>query len=1025
MTLFERVYKYIKVNLNNLHMKYKFNTKQNFLSFVLLFLVGTLSLNTFAQQGNNGIVKGNIKDTQGETIIGASVVVKGSTSGTVTDIDGNFQIKADRGNTLVVSYIGYKTLEIPVGSESMMYITLHDNTELLNEVVVIGYGSVKKEDLTGSVMAIDASSLDKGLVTSPSDMLVGKAPGVTVITDGGAPGSGANIRIRGGSSMSASNDPLIVIDGVPVDNTSGINGMANPLATINPSDIETFTVLKDASATAIYGSRASNGVILITTKKGQSGKLKIAYNGNISVSHKSGDIDVMDANTFREYVKEIKGENSIEAGYLGTSSTDWQDKIFKTAISTDHNLSFAGAIPNVTPYRLSVGYTRENGILKTSRLDRWTGALSLNPKFFDNKLNIQLNVKGVYNKNRFADKGAIGAAAEFDPTQPVYANSPYGNGYYMSLKPNGDPVDIGLTNPVAFLTQKRDLSDVKRSIGNAQIDYRFHFLPDLRANLNLGYDVSSSEGTVNIADNSPISYVQGDFKAGWGENKKYTQLKRNTLLDFYLNYNKELGIHKFDVMAGYSWQHFYKNETNVYPYSQNTADKFGTAFYKEGDAYSTEAYLVSFFGRVNYTLLNRYLFTFTLRDDGSSRFGKEHRWGLFPSLAFAWRVIDESFMKDQNIFSDLKLRLGYGVTGQQNLGKGDYPYMAKYTLSEAGASYFFGDEQIGLLRPIAYERNLKWEQTSTYNLGIDYGFLNNRISGSIDAYYRKTKDLLNTVPVPAGSNYNNELLTNVGSLENKGLEFSITAHPIVTKDLDWSVSYNVAYNKNKITKMTLNDDPNYPGFMNPDGGISGGTGNKVIINAKGHPTNSFYVFEQVYDENGKPIEGAYVDQDKNNIIDNNDLIIYKQGTPDFTMGFSSQLTYKNWDFSLAMHANMGNYAYNNIQSSREAQSTMSDPAGFLKNRLNSAKYTNFKDTRYLSSYYVQNASFLRMDNITAGYTLKNPIRWVESVRLYVTVQNPFIITKYKGLDPEFNNFGIDNNIYPRPQVYLFGANINF
>jgi len=997
--------------------------KKDCKSIFLVFIMGIFSLTAAYAQGGSSSIKGNIKDAQGEPIIGASVIVKGSSTGTITDLDGNFEINAAPNNTLVISYIGYKAQEILVGNQKNMYITLQDDTELLSEVVVIGYGTVKKEDLTGSVMAIDANSLNKGLNTSATDMLVGKAPGVTVTTDGGAPGSGAVIRIRGGSSMSASNDPLIVIDGVPVDNTTSFNGMSNPLAVVNPSDIETFTVLKDASATAIYGSRASNGVVIITTKKGQAGKLQITYDGNISVSNKSGKIDVMSADGFRNWVTEKFGEGSEQHKALGATSTDWQDEVFKTAVSTDHSLSFSGNIPNVMPYRVSVGYTRENGILKTAYLDRWTGAINLNPKFFDNMLSVQLNVKGIYNKNRFADRGAIGSASEFDPTQPIYSDSPYGNGYHMSLKADGTPIDIGIANPLAILEQKYDEATVKRSIGNIQLDYRMHFLPDLRANLNLGYDISDSDGRVDIEDNSPMSYTWGNYKAGWGDNKTWTQLKRNTLMDFYLNYQKELGINRFDIMAGYSWQHFYRSETNIYPYSAKMASETGEQFYKDGDSYKTENYLISFFGRINYTLLNRYLFTFTLRDDGSSRFSKDNRWGLFPSAAFAWRITDEAFMRNQKILSDLKFRAGYGITGQQNLGNGDYPYMLRYKYSNPGASYFFGDQMISLLRPLAYDADLKWEETTTWNLGLDYGFLNNRITGAIDLYHRKTKDLLNDVAVPAGSNYNNSVLTNVGTLVNKGIEFSIGAHPVVTKDLDWSVNYNVAYNKNEITKLTITDDPNYVGVIH--GGITGGTGNNIKIHQVGKPFGAFYVYEQIYGEDGKPMEGVYVDQNGDGEINDKDRIAYKKASPDVTMGFSSQLNYKNWDFSFSMHASIGNYAYNNIESNRASKTTTYDPAGFLKNRIKSASYTNFNDVRLKSSYYIQNASFLRMDNISLGYTFTKPFNWMESIRLYATVQNPFVITKYDGLDPEFNNDGIDNNIYPRPNVYMFGVNVKF
>lgn len=674
-----------------------------------------LSLSAYAQQVS---VKGHVKDSTGEPVIGANVVVKDNSSiGTITDLNGNFVLSVPQNSTLVISFIGYKPVEMKAAPS--VTVTLHEDAVMLQEAVVIGYGTVKKNDVTGSVMAIDADKMVKGMATSASDLLVGKAAGVSVITDGGAPGAGATIRVRGGSSMSASNDPLIVIDGVPVDNTE-IKGMGNPLSTVHPNDIETFTILKDASATAIYGSRASNGVIIITTKKGQSGRVKVDYSGTFSISTKSNTVDVMKAEDFRNFVIEKFGENSLQANALGKTSTDWQDEIFRTAFSTDHNVSVSGAVPHM-PYRVSVAYTNENGILKTSNMQRLTGAINLNPNFFDKKLNIQLNVKGVYNKNRFADRAAIGLATQYDPTQPVYMEgNPYGNGYFMYMKQEGDkasPIDIGLANPVAMLEEKDDKSTVYRSIGNAQIDYKFHFLPELRANLNLGYDVSKSKGDVIIADNSPLTYCTGNFKNGFGENSHYTQLKRNTLLDFYLNYANTFGVNYIDVMAGYSWQHFYNSTTNSYPYSAAYAEKTGEEFYKKGDDYASESYLVSFFGRLNYTLLNRYLVTFTLRNDGSSRFSPDNRWGLFPSVALAWKLNEESFLKNVNAISDLKLRLGYGVTGQQNLGNGDYPYMARYMYSKAGANYYFGDTEYSLIAPQPYDQNLKWEETTTWNVG--------------------------------------------------------------------------------------------------------------------------------------------------------------------------------------------------------------------------------------------------------------------------------------------------------------------
>lgn len=987
----------------------------------------TFSSGMYAQSGSTITVKGNVKDVNNEAIINGSVIVKGTTIGTVTDIDGNYEIKVPTDGILVFSYVGFTTQEVPVNGKTTINITLSEDVEMLQDVVVIGYGTVKKNDLTGAVTTVDAKSLARGMATSASDLLIGKAPGVSVISDGGAPGGNAVIRIRGGSSVKASNDPLIVIDGLPVDNGKGINGLGNPLSSVNPNDIESFTVLKDASATAIYGSRASNGVILITTKKGTSGRARISYDGTFSVSTKMNEVDVMSGDDYRRYIRANYAEDSKAVAALGTANTNWQDQIFRTALSTDHNVSVTGSAAQKAPFRVSLGYTNENGILKTSNIDRWTGSISINPKFFEDHLSVQLNVKGVYNKTRFADTGAIGSATEFDPTQPVYTPNytlgDYGNGYYTSLDGEGKPIGIAIANPLAILKERSDLSHVRRSIGNVQFDYKFHFLPDLRANLNLGYDISTSTGWKYVNDNSPMSYTWGGFKGGWGENETYSQLKRNQLMDFYLNYVKTLGQHKFDVMGGYSWQNFYRGENTYYPYSYAMQDKTGKVYYKDATDWRTENQLVSFFGRFNYTLSDRYLFTATLRNDGSSRFNKDNRWGLFPALALAWRINEEGFMKEQSLFSDLKLRLGYGITGQQNLADNDYFYMARYKYSEAGANYFWGDEKITLLRPEAYDKELKWEETTTYNVGLDYGFLNNRISGALDVYYRETKDLLNEISISAGSNFSNVLSTNVGTLVNKGIELSLTARPIETRDMNWVLNYNIAYNSNKITKFTLFDDPNYVGNIRE--GIDGGTGNKLVIDAVNNPYNSFYVYEQVYDSNGKPIEGAYVDRNNNGELDEGDLRPYKKAAPDVIMGLSSQFSYKNWDFNFAMRANIGNYAYNNIQSNREAASNAYDPSGFLKNRLNTAFYSNFTAPQYKSDYYVQNASFVRMDNISLGYTFLKPFKTLESMRIYGTVQNPFVITKYDGLDPEFNNSGIDKNIYPRPRIYMLGLSVKF
>lgn len=1005
-----------------MYLKFK-KSRKAFLMTILSGLLMILSAN--AQTGTQINVSGSVTDVNGEPLIGVNILVEGTSTGTVTDYDGNFQLRVPADAVLNISYIGYQPQQIAVNNRTSIQIVLVEDTELLDELVVIGYGTVRKDDATGSVVAVDATKLNRGLATSPSDLLAGQVAGLSVVSAGGAPGSSSSIRIRGGSSMSASNDPLIVIDGVPVDNATGVSGMANPLSTINSNDIETFTVLKDASATAIYGSRASNGVIIITTKKGKSGKLQMAYNGNFSVSTRTGAVDVMDAPTFRNYVVNSFGADSQQAAALGNSETNWQDQIFRTAVSTDHNISLSGSAGEKLPYRISLGYTNENGILKTSNLERYTGSINLSPSFLDGQLRVQLNARGMYNTNRFADQGAINSATQFDPTMPVYdtTGSPYGNGYHITLKADGTPIDIALANPLAILMQRQDNSKVMRSIGNMQVDYNMPFLDGLRANLNVGYDISDSNGDVMVEDNSPMSYTWGSYKSGWGENSNYSQYKLNTLLDFYLNYVKEAGAHRFDAMGGYSWQRFYNETENFYPYSAAMAAETGNEFYREGNDYSTESFVISFFGRLNYSLLDRYLLTLTLRNDGSSRFSPDNKWGLFPSAAFAWKIINEPFMADSDAMSDLKLRLGYGVTGQQNLGSGDYPWMGRYSYSQAGANYFFGDQMIPLIRPLAYDENLKWEETTTYNAGLDYGFLNNRITGAFDVYYRKTTDLLNTVGIAAGTNFSNQLLTNVGELENKGIEFTITGRPIVSKDWNWNLSYNVTLNQNRITKLTINDDPSYVGVR--FGGIDGGTGNNIAIHAVNYPAGSFYVYEQVYDEAGKPLEGVFVDQNADGSINEQDMIPWKNASPDLYMGLSSQLSYKNWDFNFSVRGNIGNYAYNNIQSNRESKNTTFDPSGWLKNRVNSATYTNFDAVHYQSSYYIQDASFMKVDNVSLGYNFTHLLNHQQTGRIHFTVQNPLVVTNYSGLDPEFTNNGIDNNIYPHPRVFILGLNLNF
>lgn len=853
---------------------------------LLMFIVGLfLSVNTFAQQI---VVKGIVKDTTGEPIIGANVIVKGTTNGTITDFDGNFLLNANKGDIIIISFIGYRSQEAQAAAS--MNIILKDDTELLDEVVVIGYGSVKKDDLSGSVVAIKAEEMNKGAVTSPQELIMGKVPGLSVSQGDGAPGAGSTIRIRGGASLNASNDPLIVIDGVPVSNDAA-PGTPNALATINPNDIETFTVLKDASATAIYGSRASNGVIIIQTKKGTQDKIKVSYSGTFTAKDPYKRIETLDAQSFREVMQAQYPEGTAQSADIQrilnvypNQSTDWQDAIYQTGLSTDQNIGIAGKA-GFMPFRISLGYNTEKGTLKTSKYERYTGAVNLSPKFFDNHLSVDINVKGTINKNRFADSGAVGAAAFFDPTKPIYDEENRYNGYWNWGIVQGAQADLATQNPLSLLYDRNNHGTTKRSLGNIQLDYKIHGLEDLHANLNLGYDVAKTTGRNFVNSNSVQSSLDKTF-TGLGQGNTWNNLRRNHLLDFYMNYAKNIESIKsnFDIMAGYSWQHFYYANHDI-TYSNPTED-LGA---KEGYTYDEnerhyirddhrripyENYLISFFGRLNYNFMDRYLLTATLRRDGSSRFSENNRWGLFPSAALAWTISNEPFMKaTENVLSKLKLRLGYGVTGQQEIG--DYQYITSYSFSTNPNTTYLGTT---LLKPNGYSPDLKWEQTTTYNVAIDFGFLNNRINGSIEYYQKHTKDLLNTISAAAGTNFINLITANVGKMKNKGVEANVNAIAIQSKDFTWEVGYNITWNDSKITKLTTTFNPDYQG-------IDAGTNQKHQV---GEMPGTFYLYQQVYDENGKPIQNAFVDRNNDGQITEADrYLTHKSPMAKVYMGFSS------------------------------------------------------------------------------------------------------------------------------------------
>jgi iron complex outermembrane receptor protein len=964
-----------------------------------------LSVSAFAQID----VKGHVKDATGEPIIGATVRVDGTQTATITDFDGNFAVKANQGATLSISYVGYVTAQVKAAPN--VTVILQDDQTVLQDVVVIGYGTVKKSDATGSVMSVEADQLNKGLATSPADLLQGKTPGVQITTNSGAPGAGSKIRIRGGSSLSASNDPLIVIDGLPISSTDISGG--DVLNTINPNDIESFSILKDASATAIYGSRASNGVILITTKKGKAGakpRINVDMSGTFKTVAKK--VDVLGADEFREFFMKNYGDKEAAVAALGNANTNWQDQIYQTAFAEEINASVAGGYVAKEsnfkmPYRVSAGFLNNSGTLKTTGMTRGTAGFNLTPTLLDDRLTINLNAKGVFTHNSFADEGAIGSAVQYNPLKPVYN----ADGTYTRWESNGAPNTMSTLNPVAQLYQQNKDSYVRRFVGNAQFDYKFKFLDGLRANLNLGIDYSTTTGWNVTEQGSEVSY-HNKVENGTGAWQKYTQTRRDKTLEFYLAYAKELKEiqSRFDVLAGYSWQHFYNEKTD----QKMANDGSKTAYPVSEPLFKTESYLVSFYGRLNYSLMDRYLLTFTLRDDGTSRF-QNNKWGLFPSAAFAWRISEEPFMQNVEWLSNLKLRLGYGITGQQNINQGDYPSIPTYHTNQNGSLYQFGNTVITPITPKGYAAQIKWEETTTYNIGLDFGFARNRINGSIDVYQRKTKDLLNKVPVAAGTNLTNYLLMNVGDLENKGIEGAINVVPIEKKDLRWEIGFNVSYNKNKITRLTASDDPSYAGVETGD--ISGGVGNKIQIHKVGNPVSSFYVFQQVYGEDGKPLEGVYVDRNHDGQITDDDRYVYYKPDADVNLGLNTEFSYKKWTLSASLRSSLGNYVYNNIASNTEMKADMWTN-NFICNRVATAPYSNFAQAQYKSDYYVQNASFLKLDKVTLAYNIAD---WV---RVNFTAQNIFTITNYKGVDPEVAN-GIDNNMYPRSRNFILGASFNF
>ena len=983
-----------------------------------------LTLFSVAAMAQN-IVSGRVTESKKATpIAGVTVTVKGTRTSTQTGADGSFKITMPaKATTLVISSIGYTSQDVVVGADNTVNVNLTESSQQLTDVVVVAYGTRKKTDLTGAVTQIGSKDFQKGNNNSAEQLLQGKVAGLQITSGGGSAGGGSRIRIRGGASLNASNDPLIVIDGVPVE-SNGISGNGNLLNTINPNDIESMSVLKDASATALYGSRASNGVIIVTTKKGIKGKLKFNYNSQLNVGKVSKTVKVLTGDEVRTIITDDASKTGLNTykNLLGTASTDWQKLIYQDAHGWDNNFSVSGAIAGVLPFRASVGYLNQEGILRTDKFNRWTGALNLSPKLFDDHLSINVNLKLTQTKNRFADGGAVGSAASFDPTQVVNSANKYG-GYFEWLQADGLPIATNggssQPNPLSLLYFRNNRSVVDRFIGNVSLDYKLHFFPDLHVLVNLAKDHGFGNGD-DIRDTNLVTQVQTGYK---GRSSHYAQYKGNNLIETSLFYSKDIKSidTKIDVLAGHTYQDFTTDVYNYADYAYGGLKIPGTdpTFTTDKPRYRLEGYI----GRLNLTVNNKYLLTASLRRDASSKFAKQNRIGYFPAVAAAWKLKEELF-KSSSAVSELKVRFGWGITGQQD-GIGYYNYLPVYSQSNIAAQYQFGNAFYSFLRPGAYDPDLKWETTTTQNIGLDFGFFNNRISGSIEVYNKKTKDLLSVVPVAAGGNFDIQILTNVGNIENKGVEFTLNTTPVKKGKLVWDFGFNVTYNNSKITNLLKNQDPNFKGI--PVGGISGGTGNNIQRHVVGYSPNTFFVFKQVYDKaTGNPIEGLYEDLNRDGIINESDRYLYKKPSPDVLFGINTQVTYGAFTLGLAAHGTIGNYAYNNYFSGSGVLRAVKNPLNFISNVSRNYLDTKFSNNQFVSDYYIENASFLRLDNINVGYNFGKVFNKAANLRVSASVQNVFVVTKYKGLDPEIaSNEQIDNNIYPRPRVYSLGVNLDF
>ncbi len=983
------------------------NLAKRSLLLVALFVIGCLQL-----MAQTRTIKGEVTDAQnGEALIGATVMVEGEKGGTVTDFDGNFSLQvSSSAKKIKVSYIGYIDKVLSISDN--MKVNLESDSKALADVVVIGYGTARKSDLTGSVATVKSKDFNKGLVSSPEQLINGKVSGVQIMSNSGSASAGSTIRVRGGASLNASNDPLIVLDGVPLEQ-GGISGnSSNFLSMINPSDIESMTVLKDASSTAIYGSRASNGVIIITTKKGQQGAVKVNFNTTNSLQTRAQMVDMLSRDEFVNVINQFGTDN--QKSLLGTANTDWNDEVYRTAFGTDNNLSVSGSIDKWLPFRVSVGYYNQSGLVRKDNVERWTGNVVLTPSFFQDHLKLTINAKGTLNNNSFNNGGAVWAAATFNPTIPVYSGNDKYGGYNEALDADGYPVNAGVRNPRGLVDLYDSKSKVSRFIGSMDVDYKVHFLPDLKLHATVGADYAKGDGTVYVPAYAAQSYNK-DESLGGSDYKYGPQKNENRLLTLYANYAKYFEDIKsnVDLTAGYDYQ-YWKSTTPLYYTKSAAGTNLSTV-----KASDYRHVMLSYYGRINYSFDGKYLLTATVRRDASSRFSKDTRWGTFPSVALGWTLTEEPWLKNLKVLSNLKLRASYGVTGQQE-GIGNYNYLPVYTYSVTGAEAFINGQYINTYRPEAYVSDLKWETTTSWNFGLDFGFLDGRIGGAIDFYTRKTKDLLASVPTAAGTNFSKTILTNVGNVDSKGIEVSLNATPIQTKDWEWNLSYNFTWQNMKVKNLSL---------------IKGGSQTNVKVGpsidayqfqvlSEGYEPYMFYVYHQLYDsKTGKPIEGAYADLNNDGEINESDLYRYHSPAPKYIMGLSTSLRYKQLTLGMSFRANIDNYVYNGMGMSTGAFETVSYNNSQLNNLNTSFLKTGFKTRQYLSDYYVENASFLKLDNLSLSYNVGKINKWA-SLTVSAMVQNVFTITGYSGTDPEVPN-GMDNSFYPRPRTYSVSLGLQF